>query len=55
MWRKASPFCRDTASQLNYLSKFIFVYMRGRPALLGGISPLTTRDLALRRAGNFPF
>ena len=55
MWRKASPFCRDTASQLNCLSKFIFVDMRGRPALLDGISLLTTRDLALRRAGNFPF
>ena len=31
---------------LNSLSKFIFVYMRGGPALLGGISLLTTPDLA---------
>ena len=52
IWRKvspigrASPLCRDPASQLNSLSKFIFVYMRGGPALLGGISLLTTRDLA---------
>ena len=41
------PLCRDPASQLNSLSKFIFVYMRGGPALLGEISP--------RRAGNFPY
>ena len=37
--------CRDPASQLNFLSKFIFVHTRGEPALLGEISP--------RRAGNF--
>ena len=42
----ASPLSRDPVSQLNSLSKFIFVYMRGRLALLGGISLLTTRDLA---------
>ena len=42
IWRRvsplgrASPLCRDPASQLNSLSKFVFVYMRGRPALLGG-------------------
>ena len=52
IWRRASPLdrasplCRDPASQLNSLSKFVFVYMRGGPALLGGISLLTTRDLA---------
>ena len=40
-WRRASPLCRDPASQLNSLSKFVFIYMRG-----GEISP--------RRAGNFP-
>ena len=42
---RASPLCRDPASQLNSLSKFVFVYMRGGPALLGEISP--------RKAGNF--
>ena len=42
---RASPLCRDPASQLNSLSKFIFVYMRGEPVLLVG-SLLTTRDLA---------
>ena len=53
IWRRASPLgrasplCRDPASQLNSLSNFIFVYMREGPALLGGISP--------RRAGNFPY
>ena len=26
---RASPLCRDPASQLNSLSKFVFVYMRG--------------------------
>ena len=51
IWRRASPIgrasplCRDPASQLNSLSKFVFVYMRGGPALLGEISP--------RKAGNF--
>ena len=49
---RASPLCRDPASQLNYLSKFVFVYMRGGPALLGGISLLTT-EISPRRAGNF--
>ena len=39
---RASPLCRDPASQLNSLSKFVFVYMRGGPALLGEISLLTT-------------
>ena len=43
---KASPLCRDSASQLNSLSKFVFVHMGGGPALLDGISLLTTRDLA---------
>ena len=42
IWRRASPLCRDPASQLNSLTKFLFVYMRGGPALLGGISQLTT-------------
>ena len=42
---RASPLCRDPTSQLNCLLKFIFVYMRGGPALLGGISLSTTRDL----------
>ena len=51
---RASPVCRDSASQLNPLSKFIFVYMRGGPALLGGISLLTT-EISPRRAGNFPY
>ena len=38
IWRRASPIgrasplCRDPASQLNYLTKFVFVYMRGGPA-----------------------
>ena len=48
------PLCRDPASQLNSLSKFIFVYMRGGPALLRGISLLTT-EISPRWAGNFPF
>ena len=46
------PALRDPASQLNSLSKFVFVHMRGGPALLGGISLLTT-DISSRRAGNF--
>ena len=29
---RAGPHCRDLASQLNSLSKFVFVYMRGGPA-----------------------
>ena len=49
---RASPLCRDPASQLNSLSKFVFVYMRGGPALLGEISLLTT-EISPRRAGNF--
>ena len=28
IWRRASPLCRDSASQLNSLSKIIFVYER---------------------------
>ena len=38
IWRRASrlgrasPLCRDPASHLNSLSKFIFVYMREEPA-----------------------
>ena len=61
IWKKvsplgrASPFCRDPASQLNSLSKFIFVHMKAGPAFLGGISLLTTRDLAYKRAGNLPY
>ena len=51
---RASPLCRDPASQLNPLSKFVFVYMRGGPALLGRISLLTT-EISPRRAGNFPY
>ena len=51
-WRRASLLCRDPASQLNSLSKFVFVYMRGGPALLGEISLLTT-EISPRRAGNF--
>ena len=64
-WRRASPLdrasslCQDTASQLNSLSKFVFVYAREEPALLGGwpsflgeISLLTT-EISPRRAGNF--
>ena len=47
---RASPLCRDPASQLNSLSKFVFVYMREGPALLGGIS---TTEISPRRAGNF--
>ena len=42
------------ASQLHSLSRFVFVYMRGGPALLGGISLLTT-EISPRRAGNFPY
>ena len=49
---RASPLCRDPASQLNTLTKFVFVYMRGGPALVGGISLLTT-EISPRRAGNF--
>ena len=49
---RASPLCGDPASQLNSLSKFISVYMRGGPALLGEISLLTT-EISPRRAGNF--
>ena len=48
------PSLPRLASQLNYLSKFIFIYMRGGPALLGGISLLTT-EISPRRAGNFPY
>ena len=49
---RASPLCRDPASQLNSLSKFFFVYMKGGPALLGEIWLLTT-EISPRRAGNF--
>ena len=41
IWTKAnpldrvSPLCRDPASELNSLSKFIFVYMRGGPIVFG--------------------
>ena len=49
---RASPLCRDPASQLNSLWKFVFIYMRGGPALLGEISLLTT-EISPRRAGNF--
>ena len=55
---RVSPLSRDLASQLNSLAKFIFVFARGLPALLGRISVSTTRDLALagwRRVGNFPY
>ena len=57
-WRSASPLGRDSplrrdpASQLNYLSKFVFVDMRRGPVPLGEISLLTT-DISPRRAGNF--
>ena len=51
-WRRASPLCRDPVSRLNSLSKFVFVYMRGGPSLLGEISLLTT-EISPRRAGNF--
>ena len=53
---RASPLCRDPTCQLNSLSKFVFVYMRGGPAKA---SPpwrdlaIDYRDLAYRRAGNF--
>ena len=40
---RASPLCRDPVSQLNSLTKFVFVYMRGGPAF----SP--------RRAENVPY
>ena len=43
------PLCRDSASQLNSLSKFVFVYMRGGPALLGGLEIFHID--ALKRAG----
>ena len=55
IWRRASPIgrasllCRDPASQLNCLSKFVFVYMRGGPALLGENWLLTT-EISPRRA-----
>ena len=39
-------------SQLNSLSKLVFVYMREGPALLGEISLLTT-EISPRRARNF--
>ena len=54
-WRRASPLgragplCRDPVSQLNSLSKFVFVYMRGGPALLGGLEIFHIN--ALKRAG----
>ena len=60
IWRRASPIgrasplCRDPVSQLNSLTKFVFVYMRGGPALLGGILLFTTK-ISPRRAGNFPY
>ena len=49
---RASTPCRDPVSQLNSLSKLVFVYMREGPALLGEISLLTT-EISPRRAGNF--
>ena len=48
IWRRASPLCRDPASQ------FVFAYTRGGPAVLGGISLLTT-EISHRRAGNFQY
>ena len=60
IWRRASPLgranplCRDPLSQLNSSTKFVFVYMRRGPALLGGISLLTT-EISPRRTGNFPY
>ena len=30
---RASPLCRDPASQLHSLSNFVFVYMRGGPEI----------------------
>ena len=47
-----SPLRRDPASQLNSLSKFVFVYMRRGPVPLGETSLLTS-DISPRRAGNF--
>ena len=51
MWKRASPPSRAGPSCLyclpvKSLVKFVFVYMRGGPALLSEISLLTTRDLA---------
>ena len=51
---RANHCCRDRASQLNSLLKFVFVYMRGGPAVLGGIS-LLTNEISPNRGGNFPF
>ena len=51
---RANHLCRDRASQLNYLSKFVFVHMRGGPAVLGEISLFNT-EISPRRAGNIPF
>ena len=51
---RASPFWRDPTPQLNSLSKFVFVYMTRGPALLDGISLLTT-EISPRRGGNFPY
>ena len=51
---RASPLCRDPASQLNSSSKFVLVYIRRGPAFLGGISLFTT-EISPRRAGNFPY
>ena len=52
-----SPLRRDPTSQLNSLSKFVFVYIYERRA-----SPQDLADLAIdyqvltgRRAGNFPY
>ena len=47
-WRRASPLCRDPASQLNSLSKFVFVYERS--ASLGGLEIFHIN--ALKRAGH---
>ena len=49
-----SPLRLDPASQLNSLSKFVLVYIRGGPGLLGGISLFNT-EISPRRAGNFPY
>ena len=46
---RASPLCRDPASELNSLSKFVFVYMRGAPALTRRAGNLHIN--ALKRAG----
>ena len=57
IWRKASLLCRDPVSQLKPLWKCIFVYTRGRPALLRWILLLGSclGGLEIFHIYNFPY